>query len=115
MVREAGQVDSILWFVIGESAIADFSDGSTANRIGWFDPRTPEQLARSLELRDLLETRFGDIGRMDLIEQLDLSAGHAIGPADGLPPDVQTLASEYDALRQPGAVFEEPSGASPSP
>ncbi len=102
---------AVLYLVVGPKA--DEVRGTPGvQEITSFDPRTPEEQARSAELRAALEARLVEVGRAELVEALDAQYGQArlIFADPPLPPDVAAMAGEFVDLRQPGAVFLAPPG-----
>ena len=103
----------VLWVVTGDRSIEDFGQRPDAIELGYYDQRTPEEQEESARLRAELEQRLTDIGRADLIAAIDTQYGLAPLVLDigFVPDDVREIADEYDALREPIAVFVVPPGA----
>ncbi len=103
----------VLWVVTGDRSIADFAQRPDAIQLGYYDQRTPEEQAESARLRAELEQRLSEIGRAELISAIDTQYGLAPLVLDigFVPDDVREIADEYDALREPIAVFVVPPGA----
>jgi hypothetical protein len=104
------QASEVLWVVTGQKPIADFRARDDAVELGFFDQRTDAEREESAQLRADLERRLSEIGREDLIATMDTQYGLApLVLVEGLvPPDVKELAEDYDALREPIAVFAVP-------
>jgi hypothetical protein len=102
---------AVLYLVIGPQ-IDEVRGTPGLQEVAAFDPRSPEQKARSEELRSLLEEGLAAAGRPELIEALDAQYGQArlIFADPPLPPDIAELAGEFVGLRQPGVVFIAPPG-----
>ena len=108
-VQSEETANAVLWFVTGEISIARFMARSGAERLAAFDPRSPSEQRRSDVVRAEIEGRLEQLGRADLIEQLDEPYGTAnIRFFVDLPTDLHDLVVEYNDLRVPGAVFEVP-------
>ena len=104
------QASEVLWVVTGQKPIADFRARADAVELGFFDQRTDAEREESAQLRAELERRLSEIGREDLIAD----DRHPVRPRPARarrgprPPDVKELAEDYDALREPIAVFAVP-------
>jgi hypothetical protein len=105
--------EAVLWIVVGDPSIERFRQRGDAEELGYYDPRTPEQKARSDADRAEIIRRLTELGRQDLIDRMDQQFGNAalIAAAPQLPADVNALVSEYTDLRLPAAVFQVPPGA----
>jgi hypothetical protein len=105
--------DAVLWIVVGDASIEKFRQRGDAEELGYYDPRTPEQKARSDADRAEIIRRLTELGRQDLIDRMDQQFGNAalIAAAPQLPADVNARVSEYTDLRLPAAVFQVPPGA----
>lgn len=102
---------AVLYLVIGPQ-IDQVRGTPGLQEIAEFDPRSPEQQARSEELRALLVEGLVAAGRPELVDALDAQYGQArlIFADPPLPPEIAELAGEFVGLRQPGVVFLAPPG-----
>jgi hypothetical protein len=102
---------AVLYLVIGPQ-IDQVRGTPGLQEIAEFDPRSPEQQARSEELRALLVEGLVAAGRPELVDALDAQYGQArlIFAEPPLPPEIAALAGEFVGLRQPGVVFLAPPG-----
>jgi hypothetical protein len=102
---------AVLYLVIGPQ-IDEVRGSPGLQEVAAFDPRSPEQQARSEELRVLLVEGLNAAGRPELVDALDAQYGQArlIFADPPLPDDIAELAGEFVGLRQPGVVFLAPPG-----
>ncbi|MEZ5255321.1 MAG: hypothetical protein R2705_00045 [Ilumatobacteraceae bacterium] len=105
------RADGIVYVVLGPRA------GEVRALPGWqeiafADPRSDADVARSQELVEFLRARLVEVGRPELVDDLDSQYGRAgllfVQPA--LPVDVADAVSELVALRLPVTVFLGPPG-----
>lgn len=109
-VLQIDQADAVLWIVAGERAIGDFRADPAATEVGYYDRLSADERAQANEVRAQLEARLTEIGKACLIPTIENQYGLAplvIGGVD-VPPDVRTLASEYNTLGMPVAAFLVP-------
>ena len=108
-VQPEETASTVLWYISGNRSIAKFAGRDDAVLLASFDPRNTADRARSNEVRALIESRLSELGRAELIPRLDEQYGTTqIRFFERLPPDVIDMVTEYNDLREPGAVFEVP-------
>ncbi len=111
-VQAEETASTVLWYISGDRSIAKFAERADAVLLASFDPRSAADQARSDEVRALIESRLTELGRAELIRRLDEQYGTTqIRFFEKLPADVVDLVTEYNDLREPGAVFEVPTFA----
>lgn len=112
-VYDEATVTAVLWLVTGDASIEKFRARGDGEEIAYFDPRTPEQAARSDEVRARIIEWLGELGRQDLIDGMDNQYGNAalIAASSELPDELDRLVGEYTDLRLPGAVFQVAPGS----
>lgn len=101
---------AVLWVVTGQPAIDAFRARTDSTELGFFDQRNPAEAVRSDALRAELVQRLDELGLHCLVPTLDTQYGLAplvIGNAP-VPPDVRTIAAEYNTIGLPAAVFSVP-------
>jgi hypothetical protein len=104
---------AVLWVVAGDVAIDAFRARADATELGFYDQRSPAEIAESDALRTRLVARLEQLGLGCLVPTLDTQYGLAplvIGNAP-VPQDVRVLAADYNLLGLPVAVFSVPIGA----
>jgi len=105
--------NSVLWVVLGDSNIDRMKARTDVVELGYFDQRSPAEIAQSNALRQHLIDRLNELGKACLVPSIDVQYGLAafvIGNAP-VPPDVAKTAGDYDLLGLPAAVFQLPPGA----
>ena len=107
-----GQVDSVLWLVVGAENIARFSSRGDAELLARFDPRSESERSESDDLRVRIESRMTELGHPEWITLLDSQYGHMqILLFTEIPDDLFDVVARYSEIRLPGAVYEVPVGA----
>jgi hypothetical protein len=115
--RELAEADAngVVYIVLGPQ-IDRWRADPAATELGYVDPRTPAEAARSAELRARVETGLRDLGRDDLANRLDSQYGLGAALfAPGLPPALSNDIAELVGLRLPAAAFLVPPGTVPPP
>ena len=108
-VQPEETASTVLWYISGDRSIAKFAGRDDAVLLASFDPRSPADRGRSDQVRAMIESRLTELGRAELIPRLDEQYGTTqIRFFEQLPADVIDLVTEYNDLREPGAVFEVP-------
>lgn len=106
-----GTYDAELHLVTGKF-IDDWRARPDHQEIVAFDPRTPQEQARFVELRNRVEQRLAEIGRSELLTVVDCNLfGASLDQA--LPQDVIDDLSEMLLLSVEVAVFIAPPGSPP--
>jgi hypothetical protein len=115
-VMPESSANAVLWVVTGERTIERFREDPDATLLGIYDQRTPEEQARSTELRTEIEDRLNEAGLADKVATLDAQYGLTVMVFDrDVPADVQALVAEYSNLRGPIAIFQVPPDGKPRP
>ena len=110
--------NALLWVILGDANIDLMRARPDAIELGYFDQRSPGDVAQSDALRQELIDRLTELGYACLVPRIDAQYGLAaffLGSADlpDLPPDVQNLAADYNAFGLPVAAFILPVGSAP--
>jgi hypothetical protein len=114
-VLPEASANQVLWVVLGSKNIDLMRGRPDAVELGYFDQRTPDEIARSDALRQRLIDRLIELDRACLVPKIDEQYGLAsffLGPS-GLPDDVAAIAADYNSYGLPVAVFTLPPFAPP--
>ncbi|HEY7627535.1 MAG TPA: hypothetical protein VH761_10720 [Ilumatobacteraceae bacterium] len=114
-VLPESSADSVLWVVLGEPNIVLMRARDDVAELGYFDQRSPAEIAESNSLRDELIAGLEAQGLDCAIAAIDAQYGLAqfiLGTA-AVPHDLAEIASRYGLLGLPVAVFEVAPGAPP--
>ncbi len=107
------QADAVLYIVVGEPSIEEFAARSDDELLASFDPRSAANKARSDAARAQIDKGLAELGRSDLLEQIDNQFGNAalIAAGSELPEALNKAISIYTDLRLPVALFQVPPDA----
>jgi hypothetical protein len=106
---------AVLWVILGDTNIDAMRARGDATELGYFDQRSPAEVAESDRLREQLIARLTELDATCLIPAVDQQYGlSSLSFVSGaLPPDVARTASAYNDLGLPVAIFEVPPLAPP--
>ena len=116
-VLPESSANAVLWVMLGDSNIERMRAQPEALELGYFDQRSPAEIAESDALRQHLDERLNQLDLACLVPAIDAQYGQArfaLGTAP-VPPDVVEMAGDYNALGLPVAVFELPPAVAPLP
>ncbi len=116
-VLPESSANATLWVVLGEPNIERFRAQPEALELGYFDQRSPADIAKSDALRQRLNARLNELDLACMVPTIDAQYGQArfaLGRAP-VPRDVVETARDYNALGLPVAVFELPTSVAPLP
>jgi hypothetical protein len=114
-VLPEASANQVLWVVLGDSNVDLMRARADATELGYFDQRSPEEIARSDALRQRLIDRLIELDLACLVPKIDEQYGLAsffLGSL-GLPEDVAAIAADYNGYGLPVAVFALPPFAPP--
>ncbi len=114
-VLPEASANSVLWVILGDNNIARMRAQTDAIELGYFDQRSPAEIAESDALRRHLDERLRELDLECLVPVLDSQYGQASFVLGGapVPQDVADTAGAYNLLGLPVAVFELPPFVAP--
>jgi hypothetical protein len=106
-VLPEASANQVLWVVLGDTNIDLMRARADATELGYFDQRSPDDIARSDALRQRLIDRLIQLDRACLVPRIDAQYGLAslFLSSLHLPEDVAAIAADYNGYGLPVAVF----------
>jgi hypothetical protein len=98
------ETDEVLWVVVGP-ALEEALEDPALSVLATFNPRSPQQQERSVELLKEVERGLRDAGRDDLVASLDSPGASILFTEPPLPEKTTVLVRELIGMGQPTGVF----------
>jgi hypothetical protein len=114
-VLPEASANQVLWVVLGDPNIDLMRARADATELGFFDQRSPDDIARSDALRQQLIDRLIELDLACRVPKIDEQYGLATLFLSSLrlPEDVAAIAADYNGYGLPVAVFAVPPFAPP--
>jgi hypothetical protein len=112
-VLPESSANAALWVVHGDVAIESMLGREDAVELGYFDPRSADEVAESARLRAELVSLLRQSGLDCSLLDRQYGLAQLVLGLIAVPDSVVSRAKRYDDLGQPAAVFETPAAAPP--